>query len=56
MENFNPQDRLGCNRISPNMRRFIEWVVEFELVDVSLSKGVWTWSNFRDNPAVAGST
>lgn len=37
------------------MRRFIEWVVEFELVDVSLSNGVCTWSK-RDNPAVAGST
>lgn len=41
-EIFNSQNRLICNRICPNMRRFGEWVTKFALVNVSLSNGVYT--------------
>lgn len=36
-EILNPQDRLGCNRIDLNIRRFREWLAKFGLVNVTLS-------------------
>lgn len=36
-------ERLGCNAISPNMRRFSNFISDLELVDLPLSGSSFTW-------------
>lgn len=43
-----PHERMGCNSISRNMRRFSDFINDLELVDPPLNGSRFTWSENQD--------
>lgn len=44
------EDRRGKRSSNIQMRNFLDWVTKFALIDISIKKLQYTWSNFRAQP------
>ena len=46
-----PSERLGCSRLSSHMMDFLDFIEEYNLVDLPLGGGPYTWGSGSDHPS-----